>query len=137
MNSEYSIAVHILSLLNQGDGPHSSEYIAGSVGVNPVVVRNVTGRLRRAGLLHTRRGVIGATLTRRADQITLLDVYRAVDAPRSTLKIHQKPNPNCPVGASIQCVLDGVFAQAQAALEQRLAQVTLAEITSALHERAS
>lgn len=137
MNSEYAIAVHILSLLNQGDGPYSSEYIAGSVGVNPVVIRNVTGRLRRAGLLHTRRGVTGATLTRRADQITLLDVYRAVDAPQSMLKVHQKPNPNCPLGANIQCVLDDVFVQAQAALESRLEQVTLAEITSALHEKAS
>ncbi|CAM3815158.1 Rrf2 family transcriptional regulator [Deinococcus frigens] len=137
MNSEYSIAVHVLSLLNGGDGPHSSEYLAGSVGVNAVVIRNVTGRLRQAGLLDTRRGVAGAALTRRADQITLLDVYRAVDAPRSTLKMHQKPNPACPVGANIQSVLDEVFTQAQAALEDRLSQTTLADVTAALHDKAS
>ena len=132
MNSEYSIAVHVLSLLNQQGTPKSSEHLAGSVGVNPVVIRNVTGLLRRGGLLETRRGVTGARLTRPAEQISLLEVYRAVQAPESVLKVHQKPNPNCPVGARIQCVLDDVFGQAQAAMEAELARVKLSDVTTAL-----
>lgn len=137
MNSQYSIAVHILSLIHSSTEAISSEYIAGSVGVNPVVIRNVTGLLRRGGLLDTQRGVLGARLTRRADQISLLDVYRAVNAPETVLKLHQHPNPACPVGANIQSVLDGVFGQAQAALETRLAQVSLADVSAAIRERAS
>ncbi|GGR12520.1 Rrf2 family transcriptional regulator [Deinococcus ruber] len=136
MNSEYSIAVHILSLLNHSPEPISSEYIAGSVGVNPVVIRSVTGMLRRGGLLHTQRGVMGAQLTRPPEQISLLDVYRAVNAPGSVLKVHQHPNPACPVGARIQGVLDDVFGQAQAALEARLATVFLSDISTALHQTA-
>ncbi|WP_425145720.1 Rrf2 family transcriptional regulator [Deinococcus sp.] len=132
MNSQYSIAVHILSLLNGFPGPMSSEVVADSVGVNPVVIRQVTGLLRRGGLLATQRGVMGARLTRPADQISLLDVYRAVDAPQSVLKLHQRPSPACPVGARIQGVLDDVFGQAQAALEARLAQVRLSDISAAL-----
>lgn len=134
MNSQYSIAVHVLSLLNQSGLPQSSEFLAASVGVNPVVIRNVTGLLRRGGLLTTQRGVTGARLTRPADQISLLDVYRAVQAPGSVLKMHQKPNPRCPVGARIQGVLDDVFAQAQAALEAQLAGVSLADVGRALQE---
>ena len=134
MNSQFSVAVHLLSLLNQGELPKSSEFIAGSVGVNPVVIRNVTGLLRRAGLLETRRGVTGARLTRAAAQISLLDVYRAVQAPETVLKVHQHPNPVCPVGARIQSVLGEVFSQAQGAMEAELAQVRLADVTSALRD---
>ncbi|AWN22555.1 Rrf2 family transcriptional regulator [Deinococcus irradiatisoli] len=134
MNSQYAIAVHILALLNSSAEPLSSEFIAGSVGVNPVVVRNVTGLLRRGGLLETQRGVVGANLTRPASSISLLDVYRAVNAPETVLKLHQNPNPSCPVGAHIQGVLDQVFGQAQAALEAQLAQVYLADVTDALRQ---
>jgi len=134
MNSNYSIAVHILSLIDSSTEALSSEYIAGSVGVNPVVIRQVTGLLRRSGLLDTQRGVPGARLTRPPSQISLLDVYRAAEAPNSMLKIHAHPNPACPVGARIQGVLDDVFGQAQAALEQRLAHTTLAEVSASLKQ---
>ncbi|WP_420596245.1 Rrf2 family transcriptional regulator [Deinococcus sp.] len=136
MNSDYAVAVHILSLLNREAQPLSSELIAGSVGVNPVVIRQVSGLLRRGGLLATQRGVMGAKLTRPAEQISLLDVYRAVGAPQTVLKLHRHPNPACPVGANIQCVLDGVFAQAQAALEAELARVSLSDVDAALHQQA-
>ncbi|THF71526.1 Rrf2 family transcriptional regulator [Deinococcus sp. Arct2-2] len=137
MNSQYSIAVHILTLLDSSSGPMGSAEIAASVGVNPVVIRTVTGLLRKAGLLTTQRGVAGAQLTRRADQISLLDVYRAAQAPDSVLKVHQHPNLACPVGAGIQRALDEVYGQAQAALESRLAEVTLSDITRAVHQPAS
>lgn len=137
MNSQYSIAVHILTLLDSSSGPIGSAEIADSVGVNPVVVRSVTGLLRRAGLLTTQRGVAGAQLTRPARHISLLDVYRAVQAPDSVLKVHPHPNLACPVGAGIQRALEEVYGQAQAALESRLDEVTLSDITRAVHQQAS
>jgi DNA-binding IscR family transcriptional regulator len=135
MTSQYAIAVHILTLVYFATDPAGSEEIAESVGVNPVIIRNITGLLRRAGLLETQRGVMGARLTRPADQVSLLDVYRAVNAPESVLKLHQKPNLACPVGANIQGVLDEIFVQAQAALESRLAIVSLMDVTGALLRR--
>ncbi|UQN09770.1 Rrf2 family transcriptional regulator [Deinococcus sp. QL22] len=137
MNSQYSIAVHILTLLDSSSGAGASAEIAGSVGVNPVVIRSVTGLLRKAGLLTTQRGVSGAQLTRPAHQISLLDVYRAVNAPDSVLKVHAHPNLACPVGAGIQRALEEVYGQAQAALESRLAEVMLSDITRAVHQQAS
>ena len=135
MNSQYAVAVHLLALIDSSAEPVSSEYVAGSVGVNSVVVRHVTGLLRRGGLLTTRRGVAGAQLTRPASEISLLEIYRAVNAPQSVLKLHPNPNPACPVGAGIQGVLDVVFGQAQAALEARLAQIRLSDIGTALDEQ--
>ncbi len=139
--NRFAIAVHVLSILGQElggdsspespDRPGSSEWIAGSVGVNPVVVRNVIGMLRRAGLVATRRGVSGARITRPLGQITLLDVYRAVEDDGAVFSIHPRPNPKCPIGASIQGTLEKVFGEAQAAMESRLAGVTMDEV---LHE---
>ena len=77
MNSQYAVAVHVLSIISQFPEHASSADIAASVGTNPVVIRTVTGLLRRADLLTTQQGVSGARLTRDPRDITLLDVYRA------------------------------------------------------------
>src|SRR5579884_4384403 len=100
--SRFAIAVHVLSLLATGaESEHTSEWMAGSVGVNPVVVRNVLGMLRRAGLVRTRQGAPGAGLERPLAGITLLDVYRAVEADGDLFTIHPRPNPACAVGSGI------------------------------------
>jgi DNA-binding IscR family transcriptional regulator len=107
--------------------------------VNPVVVRNVTGMLRRAGLVTTRQGVAGAHLARPLAEITLLDVYRAVDAvdDGELFAVHPNPNPACPVGAGIQATLERAFGEAQRAMEDRLAGMTLAEIVRDLRAEAA
>lgn len=135
MNSRYAVAVHALSLIGMEPDAPSSADIAGSVGTNPVVVRGVLGELRRAGLLATRRGVPGATLSRPPAQITLLDVYRAVGGT-SEFRLHEHPHPRCPVGAHIQATLEDRFGRAQAALERELARTTLADVMTDLSARA-
>ncbi|ACO48064.1 Rrf2 family transcriptional regulator [Deinococcus deserti] len=138
MNSHYAMAVHVLALINMyPDSARTSEDIAASIGTNPVVVRNVIGHLRRAGLLDTRQGVAGAHLTRAPRDITLLDVYRAVNAPASVFKLHEQPNPRCPVGSRIQGSLTQVFGEAQGALEAHLASLTLEDVTGDLARRVS
>ena len=102
--------------------------MAGSIGVNPVVVRSVTGMLRRAGLVATRKGVAGAGITRPLRDINLLDVYRAVQQEGELFSLHTRSNPNCPVGAGIQASLESFFGSAQQAMETRLREVTLEEV---------
>lgn len=113
---------------------NTSEWMAGSIGVNPVIVRNVTGMLRRAGLVTTRQGVAGTQLAKPLREITLLDVYRAVDAVEEgdLFAVHPNPNPQCPVGANIQTTLEGVFAEAQRAMETRLAETTMEAVVQQL-----
>lgn len=136
--NRFAIAVHVLAILGQElGGDNRSEWIAGSVGVNPVVVRNILGRLRRAGLVHTHRGVVGALLARPLDQITLLDVYRAVEDDGEMFGIHPRPNPRCPVGAAIQGTLERVFHEAQEAMEARLAATTMDRIIEDMNTNAT
>lgn len=132
--TRFAIAVHILTLLaapetaeDGGLGPRTSEWLAGSVGVNPVIIRNITGMLRKAGLVLTQQGVAGAALVRPAEEINLLEVYRAVEET-DIFAIHPRPNPNCPVGANIQGALEVVFDDAQRAMEQRLEQTTIGQL---------
>jgi Rrf2 family protein len=131
--NRFSIGVHILSLLGAlRDAEHTSEWMAGSIGVNPVVVRNVTGMLRRAGLVRTQQGIAGTWLARPLSEVTLLDVYRAVEDETSLISVHPHPNPNCPVGARIEATLREVFAEAENAMHAKLAGVTLEQVVRRL-----
>lgn len=136
MNNQCAVAIHVLSMIGLWpEYEFTSEKLSSSAGINPVVVRNVTGKLREAGLLQTQQGVPGAKLTRPADEITLLDVYRAVNAPDFVFKLHDQPNPQCPVGSNIQASLTTVLAGAQEAMEAHLAQSTLANVMHDLSRR--
>jgi DNA-binding IscR family transcriptional regulator len=141
ISSRFAVAVHILSLLDiNKEGRNTSEYIAGSVNTNPVVIRRTMSLLNKAGLIHSSPGVAGATLARPTNEITLLDIYRAVQAgvQDELFSIHDNPNPQCVVGKNIQSTLEQNFAKAQNAMEQELAGITLKQVTSdLLHEETS
>lgn len=131
LSTRTAMAVHILTLVGaHPDVAFSSEELAGSLGVHPVVVRQVTSRLRAAGLVETRQGKAGLRLTRPAREITLLDVYRAVEDGDALLALHARPNPSCTVGANIQAALEDMFEDAQAAFERSLAARTVADVTA-------
>ena len=109
----------------------NSEFLAGSIGVNPVIVRTVISQLREAGIVQTQRGSSGAELIKRLDEITLYDVYKAVgsvDEEEGLFHFHEQPNPDCPVGRNIHKALDQRLIDAQRAMEDRLKTTTLADV---------
>ena len=131
ISSRFAVAVHILTLLETGRGePLTSEYMVGSVNTNPSVVRRILTLLARAGLTRARMGAGGGTvLARPAGEITLRDVYRAVECEGRLFALHhEKPNPKCPVGRNIQVVLERATTAAQSALERELGERTLADV---------
>jgi DNA-binding IscR family transcriptional regulator len=132
ISSRFSIAVHILSLISISSKECTGDFIADSVNTNPVIIRKIMGMLKKAGLVEVRPGVGGASLLKHPDQITLLDVYRAVDVIEDgqLFNFHDEPNPNCPVGRNIESALRSELMEAQSAMEQRLAQVTLDQLTA-------
>lgn len=132
ISSRFTIAVHIFALI-EAFGRHkklTSDFIAGSVNVNPVVIRRTMSQLKAAGLITVARGTGGITVARPLDRITLLDVFRAVDCVESAglFHFHENPNALCPVGRNIHRILDGRLSAAQQALEAELARTTLADI---------
>ena len=103
-SSRFVIATHTLALLANGGGePITSEWIAGSVNTNPVVIRRILSMLAKAGLIATQEGAKGgARPARPAADIDLLAVYRAVEEGDLFASHPQPPNPDCPVGCNIQ-----------------------------------
>lgn len=138
ISSRFSVAIHVLSLISLNQNIVStSEWIAESVNTNPVVIRRVLGKLKKAGLVDIRRGLGGATLVRSLEDITLLDVYRAVEVVEDgeLFQMHENPNPNCPVGANIQDVLELVLVQAQDAMEAVLKEITMEKLVKVLSKK--
>jgi Rrf2 family protein len=137
MNTRFAVAVHVLTLLDQSRGePVTSEYLAGSVNTNPSLIRRLLTQLARAGLTTSQMGTGGgALLAKPASSITLLDVYRAMVEDEGVIPMHSAPNPDCPVGRNIQGVLESRLDAAERAMEQELAQTTIADLTSDVTRR--
>ena len=129
-NSRFAVAIHILGVLAYSQPQRlTSEVIACSVNTNPVVIRRILGELRRANLVVSQTGNGGGwQLQRAAENITLLDAYAAV-REGALLQIHkQLPNPACTIGYGVRQALSGIFEEAETALEEKLAQTTLADM---------
>src|SRR4051794_7445059 len=138
ISSRFTVAVHILSLVAiERNELCTSEWIAESVNTNPVVIRRVIGKLRDAEIVQVRRGIGGATLQKPLDQISLLDVYRAVEVVEKgeLFQMHEKPNPNCPVGANVGAILELILLRAQEAMESVLGEITMDELVKVLAKK--
>ncbi|WP_397386843.1 Rrf2 family transcriptional regulator [Paenibacillus sp. BIC5C1] len=132
ISTRFSMAIHILSLIAINDSELTGDQIALSVNNNPVVIRRVMGMLKKAGLLDVRAGIGGAFLLKAPEEITLFDIYRAVneieDDDLFLFRIHGDSSTQCRVGRNIEAVLHTEFIQAQAAMENQLNQTTLSQL---------
>lgn len=138
ISSRFTVAVHILSLISiQKNTLCTSEWIAGSVNTNPVVIRRIMAMLKKAGLVSVTSGTGGASLNKKLEEITLLDVYRSVDVVEKgeLFQFQDSPNPDCPIGANIQGVLELILHRAQEAMEKVLADVTMEELVMTLSKK--
>src|SRR5215217_8930960 len=133
ISSRVAVAVHVLAYMAwKRSEAQTSERIATSVNTNPVVVRRIIGALRNAGMVTVQPGVGGgATLAREPGDITLLDVYRAVEDGDELFSLHpSEPSRSCNVGGNIRDVLRPIFCTAHRAMESVLAQVSIADVGS-------
>ena len=129
-NSRFTVGIHILTLLAYGTGePMTSDYIAGSVNTNPVVIRRLLSLLRNAKLVTSRGGPGGGwQLARPPRSVTLRDIYIAMEG-RAIFPMHPNPpNPRCPVGGRIQSALSGHFDEARHVVERQLGKTTVADL---------
>ena len=134
ITSKFTVAVHILTCIDIFGGQMrvTSDFLSGSTGVNAVIVRGVLGLLRNAGIVETRQGSGGAHLAKALDEITLYDIYKAVDCvdDEGLFHFHENPNADCPVGRNIHKAMDDRLQTAQAALENELKSTTLAQVVA-------
>ena len=123
ISSRFTIATHMLVIiaLKGKESKVTSDFLASSVGVNPVIIRKTLSQLKKAEII------------KNLEDISLLDIYQAVECLGKTgqlFSFHDNPNPTCPVGANIHGVLDEKLQKIQLAMEQELSQTSLAQVVA-------
>lgn len=132
ISSRFTIAIHIFSCIDtfQNARKVTSDFLASSVEVNPVIIRRILLQLKGAGLVNVQRGTGGTTIAKPLEEITFLDIYKAVECVEDgeLFHFHEKPNIKCPVGRNIHNVLDEKLKRVQNAMERELDSITLLDV---------
>lgn len=136
IGTKFSVSIHILLSVEVFKNNHkiTSDFIASSVNTNPVVIRKLMILLREAGLIHIAAGTGGIDLTRTPSEITLLDIYKAVEPEKNwnLFKIHNDTAPGCAIGGNIDNLLNPPFRKVQTAFENELDDISLQNLLSSL-----
>ena len=134
ISSRFTLAIHIIACIETFKNEYkvTSDFLADSTNVNPVIVRKILGQLKSAGIVEVARGSGGASLSKPLNKITFLDIYKAVECVENgeLFHFHENPNQKCPVGRNIHTVLDNRLDKVQQAMENELKKITLADIES-------
>ena len=134
ISSRFTIAVHVLLCIELFKNDHkvTSDFLASSVNVNPVVIRRLLQQLKKAGIVSVTRGSGGTDVERPLSEITLFDIYDAVECIEDgrLFHFHENPSPLCPVGKNIHSFLDSRLEQIQKAMEKEMKSITIQDIVN-------
>ncbi len=139
-SSRFVVAVQILSGLalceiTGKQGCLTSTKLAHSVNTNPVVIRRIMGVLRDAGLVTSLQGADGGSrLAKAAADISLMDIYRAVESGQLFHFHYSCPNMECPVGSAIGPIMERVLAKTEDAVQNVLMHINLLDIAQEMRE---
>lgn len=130
-NTRFATAIHIMTLLAKSPQEWlTSEWMAGSINVNPVIVRKELSVLREAGLIASRQGKDGGSqLAKNAGEISISEIYSAVKNTEVLGKKNQNPNPACSVGKEINDHLNTLFEETDLLVTQFLGDKSLKEFS--------
>ena len=135
-STKLSDTIHLLVFLYLADGGRmTSARIAESVKTNPAYIRQLMSALKKGGLIASDRGQANPTLIREADQITMLDIYRAVEGEKPLLHLDIHTNPECGVGVNIQLSIGDFYREVQDAAEKKMQEITLKDIIERYYEK--
>ncbi|WP_231465060.1 MULTISPECIES: Rrf2 family transcriptional regulator [unclassified Pedobacter] len=132
ISSRFPISLHILTLLDDANGAVvSSDYLAGSININPVLVRKEIMNLRKHGFVDSKEGKGGGSfLAKSASDINLGDVYKSLRNQNILGQSKNEPNPKCPIGKQINQHLNTLYSDAENALVDNLSKQSLADFAS-------
>lgn len=129
ISTKCSIAVHCLIFIFEAgeDVKVTSNLLAQSTGSNPVVIRNILSALKKAGIITVARGTGGAQLCKEPSEITLYQIYCALepDGLSTLIGIHPCDGRPCPVAQNIRKVLQKPYHAIEASIQQTMEGITL------------
>jgi Rrf2 family protein len=133
-NTRMATAIQILCVIAyKGPDGTNSEIISRSLRTNPVVVRRLMKCLQHHGLVEIHPGKDGGVqLARAPDQITLDEIYKAVETDTEVFALRPRGDPRCPVDTKMKGLLGPIFGAANNAVEATLKQTTLGSLVRAI-----
>ena len=138
ISSRFTIALHIFTCVEifKNDYKITSDFLAGSINTNPVIIRKILTQLKNAGLITVARGTGGISPTRSLKDISFYDVYQAIEPVENgdLFNFHSSPNPQCPVGKNIHRLLDDKLKTIQLAMENEMKKYTLDDLRIGMQE---
>ena len=132
ISSRFTIAIHIFACIAifKEEYKITSKFLAGSINVNPVIIRQILLMLKSGGLINSKQGSSKIEIVKNPENITLLDIFNAVESieNKKLFSFHENPSSDCPVGRNIHNILDDKLTAIQASLEKKLNEITLNDI---------
>ena len=138
MDTKFSVALHILSMISESSTILSSQSLAESVGTNASYIRKVIALLKKAEIISSQQGKSGYELTKSPKDLSLLEIYFATQEVDhiSLFPVHQNRNLNCPVGRYIEGAISPIFSEVEEELERELKNKTLKDVIDNLYQQA-
>lgn len=138
ISSRFTVALHIFTCVDTFKDEYkiTSDFLAGSINTNPVIIRKILTQLKNAGHITVARGTGGIGLTRPLKEITFYDIYEAIEPIENgkLFNFHENPNPKCPVGRNIHTLLDDKLKTIQFAMENEMKKYSVADLHTEMQE---
>ena len=137
MNSDFAVAVHAMVFLYHKAQTVSSEKLAENICTNPVRVRRVMAKLKKAGLVETREGrTDGGYSVSKAKAITLRDIGEALDVEFTGFSWRSgdidKP---CLIASGMSKYMDGLYSELNRRCKEYLGSITIADVEQTLTKK--
>lgn len=128
ITSRFTVAIHTLICIAHYEGIKkvTSNLLASSIGADATIIRRLISQLQTAGIITVKAGIGGAYLTKKLSEITLFDLFKAINANQDNFfKFYDNPNCTCPVGNNIHAVLDSHLNDIQEAMYKKMQGINL------------
>ncbi|WP_281337207.1 Rrf2 family transcriptional regulator [Flavobacterium eburneipallidum] len=132
ISGKFAITVHILTLLSKFPEEYlSSEFIAGSMNMNPVLVRKEIANLKKNNIVESKEGKNGGTkLLKSASTISLEAIFKMTFDSVTLGYSKNTPNPNCPVGKKINQNLENLYDDINEKISLQLKGISLEDFSN-------
>ena len=132
ISGKFAITIHILTLLTKFPNDYlSSEFIAGSINLNPVLVRKEIANLKSHNIVASKEGKNGGTkLSVDPGKITLKEVFEMTFETINLGYAKNQPNPDCPVGKKINQNLSALYADMNQKVSLQLEGISLEDFSN-------
>lgn len=131
MSTQFTVSIQMLMIITVfKDKKITSETLSQSTGANPVMIRQLYGKLKNAGILNVSTGMGATTLAKPPSDISLWDIYIAVEGynPNELFQFHPKISDGCQIGRFFKEILSVHLDEAVLAMGEKLAAISLEQL---------